>query len=221
MWVKMLSLRRTLAKFNSPISGKIEVVQEGKERRLMVGGLAQSINYDAPDVGERIWGVLAQTQISNLKIQNSLILGLGGGTVAHLLTKKFGPIPIDAIELDPMMVEIGKKFFDLNELKNLNVVVADAVSVVANPAAYPLNPLPYTLILVDLYCGSKYPTKAESPTFFAALKRLTHPKGLLVFNRLSSKTNAGFEEKLKQSFGDFKKKTIPSKSGGHNITYTI
>ncbi len=216
MWAKMLSFRKTLAKFNSPISGKIEVVQEGLERRLMVGGLAQSINYDAPDVEERVWGELVESLTVNRKsqIENALILGLGGGTVAHLLTKKFGPIPIDAVELDPVIVEVGKKFFDLGRLSNLNIVVGNAVDFVKNSRQY-------DLIIVDLYTGSRYPAEAESPSFFADLKRLAHPSGVIVFNRISGKRNAEFEEKLKASFGDFKKKTVPSKSGGKNVIYTI
>ena len=187
----------------------------------MVGGLAQSINVDAPDVGNRIWGELAGSLTVNCKslIENALILGLGGGTVAHLLTKRFGPIPIDAVELDPIVVEIGKKFFDLDKLSNLNIIIADATNVVQNPTHYTLSPKPYSLIIVDLYCGSKYPAAAESLTFFAALKKLTRPSGAIVFNRLSGKRNAEFEEKLKQNFGKFEKKSVPSKFGGKNIVY--
>jgi len=217
----MLSLRKTLAKLDSPISGKIKVIQEGGERRLIVGDLVQSINADALDVDERIWGQLARVESGKWKIENCLILGLGGGTVAHLLTKKFGPIPIDGVELDPVIVEVGKKFFDLDKLKNLNIIIGDAVDFVQNPSDYSLVPNAYCLIIVDLYVGSKYPRSAESPTFFAALKRLTHPSGVIVFNRLSSKKNSGFGEKLKENFGDFSKKTVPSKFGGHNLIYLI
>ncbi len=202
----------------------------------MVGGLVQSINADAPDVRERIWGQLTEIENCKLKIVNCLILGLGGGTVAHLLTKKFGPIPIDGVELDPIVVEVGKKFFDLDKLSNLNIITANAIDFVANPAGYQLPVTGYQLIIVDLYVGSRYPTEAESPAFFAGLKNLTRPSpldrleatpsvvegsGVIVFNRLSSKKNSGFEEKLREHFGDFRKKTVPSKFGGHNVIYSI
>lgn len=221
MWVKMSSHQKLLYEVESSISGKIKIIQDGPERRLVVGGLNQSINADAPDVEERIWGVLAQTQTSNLKIQNSLILGLGGGTVAHLLTKRFGPISIDAVEIDPMMVEVGKKFFNFDKLPNLNIIIADAVSVVQNPSDYFLLPNAYCLIIVDLYCGSHYPPEAESLSFLAGLKRLTHPSGVVVFNRISGGKDSEFEEKLRKSFGGFEKKLVPSKFGGENIVYTI
>ena len=217
----MLSLRKTLAKFNSPVNGRIEVVQEGQERRLVVGGLVQSINADAPDVEERIWGQLVDIKRQKAKIKNALILGLGGGTVAHLLTQKFGPIPIDAVEIDPLIVEIGKKFFGLDKLPNLNIIVGDAIDAIRNPTDHSLLTTYYSLIIVDLYCGSKYPSEAESPSFFAALKRLTHPKGVIVFNRISGKRYSEFEEKLKEHFTDFQKKTVPSKFGGKNMIYSV
>ena len=217
----MSSLRKILAKFNSSISGEIEVVQEGKEKRLVVGGLTQSINADAPDVEERIWGQLSNIKNQRSKIKNALILGLGGGTVAHLLTQKLGPIPIDAVEIDPVIVEVGKKFFDLNKLSNLKIIIADAVDVVKKPTYYQLRTLNYELVIADLYCGSRYPPEAESPSFFAGLTRLLNPSGLIVFNRISTEGGVEFEEKLRKSFGEFEKKIVPSKFGGENIVYKI
>lgn len=218
----MSLLPKTLFETESLISGKIKVVQVGPERRLMVGGLVQSINFDAPDVGERIWGKLA-AQIRNPKheIRNCLILGLGGGTVAHLLTKRFCPIPIDGVELDPVIVEIGKNFFDLDNLSNLKIIVADAADVLRNPRSYELRTKRYELIIVDLYCGSKYPIAAESPPFFAAIKKLLNSGGLIVFNHISTEKDSAFEEKLDRNFGRFKKTAVPSKFGGENIIYEI
>jgi spermidine synthase len=185
----------------------------------MVGGLVQSINANAPDVEERIWGRLAQS--AKGKVQNCLILGLGGGTVAHLLTKKLGPIPIDGVEIDPLMVEVGKKFFDLDKLPNLNIITADAVDLISRQQFSNLTIQQYDLIIVDLYCGPKYPTGAESLAFFTGLKRLTHPSGVIVFNRISGKCDADVEEKLRKTFGQFEKKLVPSKFGGENIVYQV
>jgi len=222
--LEALPLPKTLFETSSPISGKIRVIQDGSERRLVVGGLVQSINADAEDVEERIWGKLvseAVRQLDSLAAKKVLILGLGGGTVAHLLTKKFGPIPIDAIELDPLIVEIGKKYFDLDKLKNLNIITADAIDFVKKPSDYCLLPSAYCLTIVDLYCGSEYPEEAESDEFFAGLKNLTHPKGVIVFNRISSEHDAEFEEKLKKNFGSFKKELVPSKFGGTNLVFKV
>jgi len=217
----MSSLQKLLYEVKSPISGEIKVIQDGPERRLVVGGLNQSINAEAPDVEERIWGELVNSKKQKAKSKNALILGLGGGTVAHLLTKKFGPIPIDGVEIDPVIVEVGKEFFGLGRLSNLNIIIANAISVVKKPSDYCLMPIAYCLIIVDLYCGSEYPKEAESNDFFAGLKNLIHPSGVIVFNRISSEHDAEFEEKLKENFGNFQKKTVPSKFGGENIVYRM
>jgi spermidine synthase len=230
-----LPLPKTLFETESPISGKIRVIQDGNERRLVVGGLTQSINFDAPDVNERIWGRMVE-QIRNSKheIRNCLVLGLGGGTVAHLLTQKFGPIPIDGVEIDPTIVEIGKKFFDLDKLSNLNIITGDAINLVhvqqwnkvsslrsERSASGGSNTMKqYDLIIVDLYRGGEYPDTAESRAFLAGLTKLTDPQGLIVFNRISTEKDLEFEEKLTKAFGGFRKKIVPSKFGGENLIYT-
>lgn len=224
----MSFIPKTLLETESPVSGKIRVIQDGKERRLVIGSLVQSINADAPDVNERIWGKIAQSATpkqselatgQERKVKNCLILGLGGGTIAHLLTKKFGPIPIDAVEIDPTIVEIGKKFFDLDRLSNLNIIIADAINFVRQQFNH-VAMKQYDLVIVDLYCGRDYPPAAESPSFFAGLTRLTNPKGWIVFNRISAEEDLEFEERLKQTFGGFRKKIVPSKFGGENLIYT-
>ena len=217
----MSLLPKILFEIESPLSGKIRVIQDGKERRLVVGGLVQSINADAEDVEERIWGQLARVESGELRVENALILGLGGGTVAHLLTKKFGPIPIDGVEIDPLIVEIGKNFFDLGKLKNLNIIIGDAVDPISRQQFNHLTIQPYDLVIVDLYCGSQYPKGAESDEFFAGLKNLTHPRGSIVFNRISTETDVKFEEKLRKTFCSFQKKLVPSKFGGENLVFKV
>ncbi|MBM4437995.1 MAG: fused MFS/spermidine synthase, partial [Actinobacteria bacterium] len=46
----------------------------------------------------------------------ALIVGLGGGTVSKQFTAIFGPgVRIDGVELDPAIIALGRKYFDMNE----------------------------------------------------------------------------------------------------------
>ena len=42
------------------------------------------------------------------------IVGLAAGTTAHEATAVFGPIPIDGFEIDPAIIAVGRKYFDMN-----------------------------------------------------------------------------------------------------------
>src|SRR3972149_4649242 len=52
------------------------------------------------------------------------LVGLAAGTIAKQYTAVFGPIPIDGIEIDPVIVQAGRDYFDMNE-PNLNIIVED------------------------------------------------------------------------------------------------
>ena len=52
--------------------------------------------------------------IPNVRPRHTLILGLGAGTVAHLLTRRFGPVPIVAVDDDAGLVEVARAEFGLN-----------------------------------------------------------------------------------------------------------
>ena len=55
-----------------------------------------------------------------------LAAGLAGGTTARQFTEIFGPIPIDGVEIDPEIVEVGREYFAMNQ-PNLNVIVEDGL----------------------------------------------------------------------------------------------
>lgn len=170
----------------SPINEKIEVREDILGRRTLVaGGLAQS----GKEV-KRIWQkAIKQVQTINLprgkagnKVQRCLILGLGAGTVAKLISRRLPDAKITGIEIDPEIIKLGKKYFGLDSIKNLEIKIGDAISVVSNGTMKQCNN--YDLILVDLYLGDEYPPKAEDQSFFKSIKCQLSKDGLIVVNRL-------------------------------------
>jgi predicted membrane-bound spermidine synthase len=57
-------------------------------------------------------------------VKRIAIIGLAAGTAARQMTAVYGPIPIDGYELDPKIIEVGKKYFDEN-LPNLIIHIGD------------------------------------------------------------------------------------------------
>lgn len=95
-----------------------------------------------------------------------LLLGLGGGSNAALVARKFPDAKITGVDIDPVMVEIGRKYFGLSQIKNLEIVVADALKYVDRLGA----DSQFDLILLDCFVGQNFPAKFEDPDFLQKLK---------------------------------------------------
>jgi spermidine synthase len=103
------------------------------------------------------------------------LIGLAGGTVARQFTAIDGPIPIDGVELDPKIVDVGRRFFGMTE-PNLEVTVADGRYWMATQAKK------YDVILVDAYRQPYIPFYLTTREFFEQAKAHLSPGGVLAIN---------------------------------------
>lgn len=206
----------TLYQGFSLFSGPVKVIELRGERRLMVGGLVQSINLGRGSINHKVWGRLSlmPNPKKNLSI---LILGLGAGTVAQLLSRRLKPSKIVGVEIDPLIVDIGQKFFDLDKVKSLEVVVRDAGKFVQEKSG------PYNFIVVDTYRGGVFPRSFSGPTFLKRLKVSLVEGGTLVFNRIFSVIDPSarleFSRRLEKIFGEVKEEVIEGPSNSKNYLY--
>lgn len=217
-----LIIPQVIYETHSPISGEITVVQQMGQRSLSVGGLVQSVTIGTIDLRKRIWGrlveeILVAARAGGVTINNVLLLGLGGGTMAHLLQKSLGPVPIDAVEIDQAIVHVAQDYFNLDCLQNLRVIIGDAGYVVVHPQNFTLSFPNYSLIIVDLYLGSVFPPAAGTVDFFQGLNKLLSAEGLVVFNRISQ--DPDFAQNLKNIFNDVKMVEVLAPGGGQNYLY--
>jgi spermidine synthase len=170
---------------DSKFNGHIQVVQVGDTRKIKVDKIDQSISYTSPSCSRLVWGkavkLLKESQPST---QNVMILGLGGGTMAHLLSREIENVNIISVEIDAVMVDVARKYFDIDNIPNHKVLVTDAMRVVVEPEKYNISRQSMDAILVDIYNGEKYPDLGKSGNFIAALKKLVRPGGVIIFNRI-------------------------------------
>lgn len=150
---------------DSKYNGHLRVLRTwGMGTYIQAEGLTQS-----GGIVESIW----KSTLKNVKygeIKSILILGLGGGTLAKLLRKKYPNAKITGVEIDPMMIELGKKYLDLDKY-NIDIKIADTNK-------FKLDE--YDLVIVDMYSGDNFPKEFESEEF---LKKLTKFKTIII-NRL-------------------------------------
>lgn len=153
----------------------ILVAEDEGRKALIVDGAVQSV---APEDGHRGSGYWA-AMIPDVRPRQALILGVGAGTVAHLLTRRFGPVPIIGVDDDPEVIGIGRGEFDLT-LENLRIEIDDAFAYVGRTKER------FDLILVDLYHGPHPARRMVSAQFIRALRRILLPRGQIVFNCFSA-----------------------------------
>lgn len=193
---------------SSNISGPVKVVGVGRVRKLIVGGLVQSVNYRAKGLENKVWGRLSRFPDGGKKNPAVLILGLGGGTVAHLLDRSLKPSRLVGVEIDPLIIEAGWKFFDLGKIKNLEVIRADARDFIRK------NKELFDFVIVDTYRGDRFPKFFEQPPFLRQLGHTLQDGGLVVFNRIFSakrpQRRIHFLGSLERGFSEVRQEIIES-----------
>jgi spermidine synthase len=98
---------QTVYKTSSKHSGTIEVIDHVFERRLVVGGLTQS-----GGITKRMWEKVFDQQAVREKneVNSILVLGVGAGTLVEVINKKWPDAKIVGVEIDPVIIDTGKKY---------------------------------------------------------------------------------------------------------------
>ena len=150
----------------SQFCGPIQVVRTGNSVYVSTGGLTQSGGL-VKNVWESVFKKISKTY--NLTSKSWLILGLGAGTAAQMISGRFQPKKITGVEIDPVMIYIGKRYFDLDKIMNLKIIINDAKDYLLTTRDQ------YDVILVDLYLGDRLPGFVYSEKFLKKLRQLGLP----------------------------------------------
>lgn len=182
---KDLKPPRVIYETDSKYNGHIKIVDIASTRKLVVDNVVQSLNFSSPSVPKLYWGKVIQILKENAAdLNNVLILGLGGGTLVHLIAQQFPGVRITSVDIDQTMADIANNYFDLGSVPNHRVIVDDALRLVVEPQKYGINENEFSVVIVDIYVGESYPDLGKSGNFIAALRNLIAPGGLIIFNRI-------------------------------------
>lgn len=182
---------RTVYKTHSKISGEIVVQEQLGLCTLHVQNLIQS--------GGIVKGIWKKVFRQVRDVSKCLMLGLGGGTVVQLIKARWPQAKIVGVEIDPEIIKVGKKYFRLGKIADLEIVEVDAFEWVKTQRSI------FDLVIVDLYLGDKFPPQAEEDKFLAKVKKLLSKDGMAIFNRLRSDGTENFERELRKCFSFVKK----------------
>ena len=108
-------------------------------------------------------------------VKRAAIIGLAAGTAARQMTAVYGPIPIAGYELDPKIIEVGKKYFNEN-LPNLNVYIGDGRWNLEQ------SQYKYDIIAVDAYRPPYIPPHMTTQEFYQICYDHLSDTGVLAIN---------------------------------------
>ncbi|MHC4675588.1 MAG: fused MFS/spermidine synthase, partial [Planctomycetota bacterium] len=121
------------------------------------------------------------TQVLCPDLKDAAFLGAGAFAMPEALLDAFPQAEVDVIEIDPEVIQIGRKLFRVAEYPRLNAVASDARRFLA------LTPKKYDYIFGDAYSGVRYiPSHLVTSEFFQLVKERLKPSGIYMMNIVSA-----------------------------------
>lgn len=168
-YVSRITIEKTTTKFNKKL---VVAIQDGK---YVLN--ATNANYSYASLHRVFQKAFNKISLKEKPIKSLLVLGGGAGSIPKIIYTELGLNPkIDAVEIDEKVIELGKKYFNLDSYNNLNIVIDDALNFIKT------NTKKYDLVCVDVFVGINVPNEFLSQQFFEQVKSCLTEKGELLFN---------------------------------------
>ncbi len=169
----------------SDAAGRLGIEEYEGHRALVTDGVILSVAVADADPPFGYWTAMLPGERPGC----ALLLGLGAGTLAHLLSRRFRDLPIVGIDNDPELLAFARDHFDL-DLPNLEIVVTDAFDYVARCDRR------FDFVAVDLFVGSAFERGVLSRPFLRRLRSIVSAEGEIVFNLFRERRSDSYVERI-------------------------
>jgi len=116
------------------------------------------------------------------KIDSALFIGAGAFGMPEALSREFPEAKVDVAEIDPQVIEVGKKFFKLAEHPRVNAHAGDARRFLNEQTNQK-----WDLIFGDAYAGVRsIPSHLVTKEFFQLVADHLTPEGTFVMNAITA-----------------------------------
>lgn len=120
-----------------------------------------------------------------------LVVGLGGGTLPMFLRKYYPNATIDAVDIDPEVVDVAKKFFGFREDDLMTAHVGDGRRFIEKSGQ------PYDVIFLDAFGIDSLPAHLTTQEFLRAVRRAVTPDGVVVGNLWGRSSNPLYDSMVR------------------------
>jgi spermidine synthase len=116
----------------------------------------------------------------NTQLTNVLMVGLGAGTAQRAFEHYYPGINVETVEIDPMVVQVARDYFNFKESARQKVQVADGRVFLRRSTAR------HDLIILDAYLSGRYgssiPQHLATQEFFALVRDHLTTNGVVAYN---------------------------------------
>ena len=131
----------------------------------------------------------------------ALIIGLGGGTLPGTLAKVLPSVKIDAVEIDPAVVRVARKFFEFTPDMQTDVFAEDGRVFVKRMLKRAIK---YDLVVLYAFDNEYIPEHLLTREFLVEVRGLLAERGVVAANTFASSRLYHHESATYHSaFGDF------------------
>ena len=174
-----------------------ELVLDSENANYSYGSLQRILRLGLKNIGyEKI-----------VPMNHILVLGVAGGSVIKTLVDEIKyKGKITGVEIDPEIIKIANTYFKLDEVKNLEIVIADAFEFVLKTKTK------YDLIIIDIFQDTAMPNFLFETFFTNRVCSLLKNHGFILFNTmlLNESQNLRNKKYVSEFFkSQFQIKTIP------------
>jgi spermidine synthase len=158
--------------------GLLQVLQEnGGVRRLYLNDYLTQNTYDVDQkksVSMFTYMLHGLAQAYAPALNNVLCIGLGVGIVPREFARDGARV--DVIEINPLVVPLAQRFFDLDPAK-LNITFGDGRYFVNQCSL-----AKYDAVILDAFLGDSCPSHLMTREAFGGIRKILKPEGVLVIN---------------------------------------
>lgn len=120
-----------------------------------------------------------------------LVVGLGGGTLPMFLRHYYPTAEIDAVDIDPEVVYVAKRYFDFREDNRMRAHIGDGRAFIERYR------YPYDMIFLDAFSSDSVPAHLTTQEFLQAVRRALKPSGVVVGNIWSRGSNPIYDSMIR------------------------
>ena len=151
------------------------------------------------------------------KFNAILVLGVAGGSVIKTIRNDIKHTgKITAVDIDKQVLELAKKYFNLNTIPNLEIIHEDAFQFVLRTKET------FDLIIIDVFQDTHMPSFLFEDFFIQKTTQLVNINGFILFNTMvlsysDRRRNAAFKQKFNSNYSV----RMYPKIEEHNEIFTI
>lgn len=155
----------------SEINGPIVCTRVLGQWSVAVGGIGQSGEYL-----NGFWKEAFSKLPHTLSVRRILMLGFGPGETLKMYAKRFPKASMTVIEIDPVMVDLARRFGHLSGKLIPEIIIGDAGEVLVDLEGR------YDLIVLDMFIGVDVGIATYQETLIRQVLRLLSPQGAILMN---------------------------------------